>query len=80
MYKGKGGYDQIDVLLKGLLENPSDRAHLVTSYIPQIDDEGVLNPCHVLQQYQYETIDGKTYLSMILYQRSTDLDLAAMKF
>lgn len=78
-YTGQG-FDQIQSLLDGLVNNPSGRRHMVTAYIPQDLDKSVLAPCHVLFQYCYETWEGKKYLSCTMYQRSADLALAAMSF
>jgi dihydrofolate reductase/thymidylate synthase len=73
-YKGQGnrgtvGYDQLEQLLKQLVQDPSSRRHLLTTYHPGVVDQSVLAPCHglVVQFYvQGGMLDCK------MYQRSCD--------
>lgn len=78
--QAKGTYDQLAKLLEGLESNPSGRRHIISSWIPNYLDQGVLAPCHVLQQYQYQNWKGKKYLNCLMFQRSADTALAAMSF
>lgn len=73
-------YDQWAKLLESLEKDPSSRRHIISSWLPNYLDQGVLAPCHVLQQYQYTEWQGKTYLNCLMYQRSADTALAAMSF
>lgn len=79
-YTSSGGFDQLKYLLDTLYNDRSSRRAIISSFLPHTASEGVLYPCHVLQQYQFEEFNGKKHLSCIVYQRSADLALAAMSF
>jgi len=66
------GIDQLTNVIKLLIENPSSRRIMMTTYNPLQLSEGVLQPCHsiVLQFY----VDCG-YLDMYCYNRSSDLFL-----
>lgn len=80
--------DQIDVLIKGLRDNPFSRRHIVSGWDPSLlPHEGhshqvnvgrgkqALPPCHTLFQFYVEEREGSKYLSCQLYQRSADIFL-----
>lgn len=63
--------DQISKLIRGLIENPSSRYHIVNAWNAAEIDAGLmaLPPCHVMFQC-YVSDDGE--LSLKWYQRSVD--------
>lgn len=63
------GHDQLVNLIKGLVEDPHSRRHLLTTYNPAVVEQSVLAPCHgiVVQMY----VDGEC-LDCKMYQRSCD--------
>ncbi|MGO8656980.1 thymidylate synthase, partial [Rhizobium ruizarguesonis] len=63
--------DQIANLVKGIVNNPNSRRHIVSAWNPAEVDEMALPPCHCL--FQFYVADGK--LSCQLYQRSADIFL-----
>lgn len=70
------GIDQLDILIRGLKENPSSRRHIITAWIPQDLKKMVLPPCHCFSQFFVEYKDGKPYgLSCKVTQRSADVFL-----
>lgn len=68
-YTGQG-IDQIANLISGLREDPYGRRHLLTTYCPIYNDEGVLLPCHGLVTQFYV---NKGRLSCHVYNRSQDM-------
>ena len=66
------GVDQLSALLKGLVEDPHSRRHVMTSYNPSQTSQRVLAPCHsiVLQFF----VD-RQYIDVYCYNRSSDLFL-----
>lgn len=69
--------NQIARLIRGLIENPFDRAHIVTAWNPGELDQMALRPCHTMFQCYVEgDLDKDTQtLSMAMYQRSADIFL-----
>lgn len=74
-YKGKGK-DQLSQVLRLLKEEPDSRRIIMTTYDPNILDQGVLHPCHGLV-VQFYVENGK-YLNCHMYQRSMDTFLGAV--
>jgi len=73
---GEGGVDQLQRLIDNIkaVKNGDytyDRRLLLTTYIPQDLDKGVLEPCHTFVQFD---VDGE-FLESTLYQRSGDMFL-----
>lgn len=48
---GKHGVDQLEMLIKGLRDDPFGRRHLLTTYDPSTLFEACLPPCHLLAQF-----------------------------
>lgn len=67
-------YDLINKLLKGLVENPFGRRHIVSLWQDQefIDDTKGLNPCCFLTNWTVRKQNDEMYLDMALIQRSSD--------
>jgi thymidylate synthase len=65
------GVDQIERLLRDIVEKPSSRRLIVTGWNPKEADQVALPPCHTL--FQFYVQDGE--LSCQLYQRSADVFL-----
>ncbi len=83
-----GGIDQLGNTIHLLKTKPFSSRHVISAWIPSwIPSEdvpfavnikhgkGSLAPCHVLQQYMVREIDGKKYLSLLMYQRSADVPI-----
>jgi thymidylate synthase len=68
-----GGFDQLEWIINEIKTNPDSRRLMVSAFIPQDVDKGVLPPCHTFFQF-YVSAKG---LSCILYQRSADIFLGA---
>lgn len=64
-------YDQINMLIERIKQNPDSRRHIVSGWNVAFVDEMALPPCHTL--FQFYVADGK--LSCQLYQRSADIFL-----
>jgi thymidylate synthase len=71
-YTGEG-VDQIQRLIRGIIEKPQSRRHILCSWNVEQIDEMALPPCHVLFQLTVSG-DGK-FLSARLDQRSADMFL-----
>jgi thymidylate synthase len=67
----KDGVDQIERVLRDIVEIPHSRRLLVTGWNPKEADQVALPPCHTL--FQFYVQDGE--LSCQLYQRSADVFL-----
>ena len=61
--------DQIENLIRDIIENPTSRRLLVTHWNPNDIDKTALPPCHVMHQY---IIDGDQ-MDCVLTMRSCDL-------
>ena len=70
-YENKG-FDQLHNLIKNLIQDPTSRRHLLTTYDPSKVDEAVLAPCHGLT-VQFNISNNK--LNCKMYQRSVDTAL-----
>jgi len=70
-YKNKNNVsiDQLDLLIKNIVDDPNSRRLLITSYNPSQAEEGVLYPCHGLIT-QFYVKNNK--ISLQTYQRSSD--------
>ena len=70
------GHDQLRDVIDKLLNDPSNRRILMTSYDPSKVKESVLAPCHSIVNQFYVRKDGDhSYLDMFTYQRSADMFL-----
>lgn len=68
--------DQLKALVQGLVENPTSRRHIVTSYNPAEIDQMCLPPCHLMFQcYVAESDVGVPRIDLLVYMRSVDLFL-----
>ena len=67
-----GGVDQISRLIRGLIDNPSCRRHIVSAWNVAELSEMALPPCHLM--FQCHVRDGM-WLDMQMYQRSADMFL-----
>lgn len=67
------GYDQLKYLIDDLINNPSSRRLLLTTYDPSKVSESVLAPCHGIT-IQFYVREGK-FLDCKMYQRSVDVAL-----
>lgn len=67
-----GGVDQISRLVRGLVDNPSSRRHIVSAWNVTELSEMALPPCHLM--FQCHVRDGR-WLDMQMYQRSADMFL-----
>lgn len=69
--------DQISNLIKGLIETPFSRYHIVDAWNPQdmIEGKQALPACHTSFNCAVREIDGQTILDLSVYQRSCDMFL-----
>ena len=67
------GFDQLKGLVKGLIEEPFSRRHLLTTFNPAVVDQCVLMPCHGIAIQFY--VGKKNNLSCHVYCRSSDVFL-----
>ena len=86
MYMSEG-YDQLNALVKGLVDKPYSARHCLTAYHPclngpedespefnVLNDYGALHPCHVFVQFAVLKNDqGRDCLHGLLYMRSSDV-------
>lgn len=70
------GLDQLENLIKGIIEDPYSRRHLLTTYNPEQSEIGCLYPCHgIATQFYVEEGEGDRgalKISLKTYQRSAD--------
>lgn len=72
-YKSEeNGIDQVANVIKSLQEDPFSRRHIINSWNPIQLSEMALPPCHVLYQFMVHEENGQKYLSLSMYQRSSD--------
>ena len=72
-YSNKG-FNQIEQVIRLLKEDPFSRRIIMTTYNPEIAEEGVLYPCHgIVVQFYVNHKNGKYYLSCSMTQRSADI-------
>ena len=72
-----GKIDQLNNVLDEIVNNPSSRRLLLTTFNPEQVSQGVLYPCHSLITQLYVDVDENHnhYISMSMYQRSADIFL-----
>ncbi|WP_434715782.1 thymidylate synthase [Paraburkholderia sp. A3RO-2L] len=68
------GMNQLEIALKAIMTNPTDRRIIVTGWRPDEFDLMALPPCHVDYQFLVDTTTGSLHLCF--YQRSFDSALA----
>jgi len=64
--------DQLSNLIKGLIEDPNGRRHILSAWNVSELDEMALPPCHVMSQFY---VNKNKELSCHMYQRSVDVFL-----
>jgi thymidylate synthase len=64
--------DQLTNLIKGLIEDPNGRRHILSSWNVSELDQMALPPCHVMSQFY---VNKNRELSCHMYQRSVDVFL-----
>ncbi|KAI8892164.1 thymidylate synthase/dCMP hydroxymethylase domain-containing protein [Globomyces pollinis-pini] len=70
------GVDQLKLIIKSLLFNPTDRRIILTAWNPKAIPDMALPPCHMFCQFYVSfPSEGKPRLSCQLYQRSCDVGL-----
>lgn len=68
--------DQIRHIIDIIKKDPFSRRIMMTSYNPEQVHLGVLYPCHsIVLQFYVREVEGKKYLDMFCYNRSSDLFL-----
>lgn len=69
----KGGYDQLEALVKNLKENPFDSRHVVTMWNPAQLHEMALPPCWHSHQFLAQPYTHKPLLNLSVSARSCDV-------
>jgi len=64
--------DQLSNLIKGLIEDPNGRRHILSAWNVSELDQMALPPCHVMSQFY---VNKNRELSCHMYQRSVDVFL-----
>jgi thymidylate synthase len=68
------GYNQLEMIIDLLRNDPTSRRIIMTSYNPLCAKEGVLYPCHgITIQFYVKIKDGLKYVSCSMTQRSADI-------
>jgi len=67
------GVDQFDNLIKGIMNDPQSRRHIIIAWDPSNHHNVALPPCHIL--FQFNVSGDNKYLDCKLYQRSGDMFL-----
>jgi thymidylate synthase len=73
------GFNQLEMVLKLLKEDPTSRRIMMTTYNPMTAEEGVLYPCHGIVVQFYVNIQNDSndipihYVSCSMTQRSADI-------
>lgn len=67
--------DQLQNAIEMLRTDPDSRRIIVSAWNPGDLEDMALAPCHSFFQFFSEEIDGKRYLTCLLYQRSADVFL-----
>lgn len=67
--------DQLQNAIETLRTDPDSRRIIVSSWNPGDLEDMALAPCHCFFQFFSEEVEGKRYLTCLLYQRSADMFL-----
>lgn len=65
--------DQLQILIKGLLDNPMSRRHIINAWNPSTLDDMALHPCHVLVQFNCRPLTKEEKEKFIPSGTSEDL-------
>lgn len=68
---GRTNYDQLRVLVDGILTDAYGRRHILTTWDPEDLPNGCLPPCHLLAQFYV----ANNTIDCIVYMRSVDIAL-----
>jgi dihydrofolate reductase/thymidylate synthase len=74
-YTGQGA-DQLQRVIDTLRTNPTDRRMIISLWDPTNIDNCPLPPCLYMYQFYVNMVDGKSYLSCMMTQRSSDYAIA----
>ncbi len=75
---GNEGYNQLEYVIKLLREDPMSRRIIMTTYNPEMAEEGVLYPCHgIVTQFYVNELNNNYYVSIQTYLRSNDMFLGS---
>jgi thymidylate synthase len=68
------GFNQLEQVIKLIKEDPMSRRIIMTTYNPEVAEEGVLYPCHgIVVQFYINKREDVNYLSCSMTQRSADV-------
>jgi thymidylate synthase len=69
-----GKPDQIRYVIDTIKKDPFSRRIIMTCFNPEQTEQSVLYPCHsIILQFYIREIEGKKYLDMFAYNRSSDI-------